>query len=557
MSAGYEEERSAGLAGEDDRGGAGNGVVGTAKGSEPWSAPSPMRKSRRPMVIGALVIAVLLVLATLMGTGLFNGLFGGDPHTSTIPLLEPTGPANGTEVNEALVTLSWSPYGSADSYCLLIASLDQYGLRLNRSSPIASYALYDELADGTYRWTVRAVVNGVYGPTSEPLTFTILTRLNAPVLSSPDDGSVHDHALPILQWNQVCRADEYRLQISDSSSFTTPVVDIVTDSRSFAPEFDPLDETTYHWRSAAHHGSLWSEWSDVRSFSYNVAVAPPTLIAPPRGATVLGDEVSLNWSAVLGASRYQLQVGTSTLFEDHTLNVTTTDSSYLITLDLAENTTYSWRVRAEREGDWSPWSGTGRFFLGVESYSVSYGWTFDDRSWTIHSSINGTDYYPLHDEVRSYRYADYVTEEDPTVTSIALELRDVALENGYDPAQFILSFVQGLPYTNDEATTGQVEYPRYPVETLVDGGGDCEDKAALYASLMRSSPVGIDAVLLKFSSFGLTGHMAAGIAGESYEGRSYLHEGGSYYYCETTTPGWEIGNFPSELEEFDVSVLAI
>lgn len=538
MGAGFDEVRSSG-----------------AGDQEPRSAPAPRRKGRRPMAAVIMVIAILLVIATLLGFGMFNGLLGGDTHTSTIPVLEPTGPADGTEVNEELVTLSWSTYGSADSYCLLITSLDQYGLLLNRSSPMASYAFYDELVDGTYRWTVRAVVDGIYGPPSEPSSFTMLTRLSAPVLRHPDDGSAHDHALPVLNWDNVHGADDYRIQISDAPSFTAPVVDIVSGNCSLTPEFVPQDGTTYYWRSAAHHGSLWSEWSDFRSFSYNVVVAPPSLIAPAWGATVLGDEVSLDWSEVTEASRYQLQLGTSTLFEDNILNVTTADSSYLTSLDLAENTIYSWRVRAESEGDWSPWSGTGRFFLGVESFSVSYGWTFEDRSWTISASINGSDYYPLHDEVRSYRYADYVMEGDPTVTAMALELRDMALESGYDPARFILSFVQGLPYTNDEATTGQVEYPRYPVETLVDGGGDCEDKAAMYASLMRSSPVGIDTLLLKFSSFGLTGHVAAGISGEGYEGQSYPYEGGTYFYCETTVPGWGIGDFPSELEDFDVQVL--
>lgn len=522
----------------------------------PTRGPHRRPERRGSLVLAVLTAAVLLILAALgASSGFFEGLWGGDDEGYTIPVPLPTGPADGEEINEDLITLTWSPNEEADSYCLLITSMDQYGLRLNRSSPLSSYALNQELADGTYRWTVRAVVDGVYGPSSEPSTFTLLTRLSPPRLASPGDGTAYDDALPDLQWSSVHWADDYHLQVSLTTSFTDPVVDVVQEEISFTPGFHPENGTTYYWRAAAHHGGLWSEWSDIRSFHYNVPVAPPTLLAPADEATVLGAAIELNWSDVPGAVRYHLEVGRSYLFEDKVVDVITTDSLYTLSQGLVEDTAYAWRVRAESGSEWSPWSGTGRFFLGMERFPIGLEWTFDARTWSMEASINGTDYYPLHDQVRTYTYQHYVTDQDPTVIAMAAELIGMAIENGHDPAQFILSFVQGLPYTNDESTTGQMEYPRYPLETLVDGGGDCEDKAILYASLMRSSPIGTDAILLKFSSHGLNGHMAVGIAGPGLEGQSYTYEGVTYYYCETTAPGWEIGNFPSMLEEFDVEAL--
>ena len=48
-----------------------------------------------------------------------------------------------------------------------------------------------------------------------------------------------------------------------------------------------------------------------------------------------------------------------------------------------------------------------------------------------------------------------------------------------ETARFVISFVQDLPYTSDDVTTGFDEYPRFPYETLYDNGGDCEDTSIL------------------------------------------------------------------------------
>ena len=55
--------------------------------------------------------------------------------------------------------------------------------------------------------------------------------------------------------------------------------------------------------------------------------------------------------------------------------------------------------------------------------------------------------------------------------------------NSFDQVSFVLAFVQSLPYTSDSVTTGHDEYPRFPIETLVDDGGDCEDTSILFATL--------------------------------------------------------------------------
>jgi len=50
---------------------------------------------------------------------------------------------------------------------------------------------------------------------------------------------------------------------------------------------------------------------------------------------------------------------------------------------------------------------------------------------------------------------------------------------------FVGSFVQQLPYTSDRVTTPYDEYPRFPLETLYEKGGDCEDTAILAATILK------------------------------------------------------------------------
>ena len=38
-----------------------------------------------------------------------------------------------------------------------------------------------------------------------------------------------------------------------------------------------------------------------------------------------------------------------------------------------------------------------------------------------------------------------------------------------DRVEFVLNFVQSLPYTHDDVTTGYDEFRRYAIETLIEG----------------------------------------------------------------------------------------
>ena len=71
------------------------------------------------------------------------------------------------------------------------------------------------------------------------------------------------------------------------------------------------------------------------------------------------------------------------------------------------------------------------------------------------------------------------------------DLYDKAFPDGGSTqfAEFLLSFVQGgVAYVKDPLNTA-TDWPRYPSETLMLGGGDCEDSSILYAELLRRAKI--------------------------------------------------------------------
>ncbi|MHA1612376.1 MAG: hypothetical protein ACTSYU_10030, partial [Promethearchaeota archaeon] len=149
---------------------------------------------------------------------------------------------------------------------------------------------------------------------------------------------------------------------------------------------------------------------------------------------------------------------------------------------------------------------------------------------------------------------DYlVTTEDPFIRDMAIALRNSSNQMGYsqsDEIGFILAFVQSLPYTSDNITTGYDEFPRFPLETLIDGGGDCEDSSILFATLVII--LGYDAIFINPPN-----HLAVGVMVENVEGSYIEYNNKQYFYCETTISGWSIGVLPDIFDEQDINLILI
>jgi hypothetical protein len=94
--------------------------------------------------------------------------------------------------------------------------------------------------------------------------------------------------------------------------------------------------------------------------------------------------------------------------------------------------------------------------------------------------------------------------EDPVYDRVLSEFREIRDEEHLDQDEYlelITAFVQQLPYQTVHDTD-----PKYPVETLVEGSGDCDDKSILLAGLLDRE--GYQVALLYFAG---EKHMAVGV----------------------------------------------
>jgi hypothetical protein len=155
-------------------------------------------------------------------------------------------------------------------------------------------------------------------------------------------------------------------------------------------------------------------------------------------------------------------------------------------------------------------------------------------------------------------YGAYVSGryDDPCLKQIADKFEKVGERNGLSDRRVVnlaMKFVQNLEYSKDKVSTGFNEYPKFPVETLADKGGDCEDTCILLSSLFNQ--MGYDTKLLLFRE---EQHMALGLAGEEgVRGTYYKQDGTRYYYVETTNPGWEVGDVPPNLRNADTRLVPV
>ena len=198
-----------------------------------------------------------------------------------------------------------------------------------------------------------------------------------------------------------------------------------------------------------------------------------------------------------------------------------------------------------------------------KTYIRTYNWNFGNKYWKIsyETPINTYMNYfdsnvsriPQNQPYPKDKMAAFVTSDEKVIKDLADELDSRAESQNYNDittANFVLKFVQSnIIYRLDDDTKNCQEYWRFPVETLVDKQGDCEDTSVLYAALMDT--LDYDMALLFYSwveDGEKLGHLAVGIQLNGNHG-SYVEDkfGTRYYYCETTTTVYTIGQIPKDI----------
>lgn len=180
----------------------------------------------------------------------------------------------------------------------------------------------------------------------------------------------------------------------------------------------------------------------------------------------------------------------------------------------------------------------------MEEYILrTFTWLYENHEWSISVPLDPDVYELYKGKEREEDYSLFVADADEVVSLIAEKISEIGEVYRFDKAEIpylAASFVQSLPYTSDDVTTGFDDYTRFPYETIYENGGDCEDTSILTAALLKE--MGYDVFLVKFSD-----HM--GVAFECLSnklGYYYVYENRMYCYLETTGTNCDLGELHSK-----------
>ncbi len=182
-------------------------------------------------------------------------------------------------------------------------------------------------------------------------------------------------------------------------------------------------------------------------------------------------------------------------------------------------------------------------------------WSYADQDWEVVVKIDSDlyDYYKNKRGKIGFGSKRSITTSEmldhPTMKAVGDHILSIAETQGFNPVGMAVSLVQQLPYIHDN-NTGYDSYEKYPIEMIIDQNGDCEDSSFLASSILEA--MGYDTVLLKYPN-----HIALGVWCPNCSGSYYDYEGRKYYYYETTSPNWDLGQMPRRLEQETPNIIQI
>lgn len=182
----------------------------------------------------------------------------------------------------------------------------------------------------------------------------------------------------------------------------------------------------------------------------------------------------------------------------------------------------------------------------VNSHYSRYSFKYENRGYDLSLPLSLSLYDNYRTSPKVYTYSSYneptnlrevfyglflkLKTEDKSIDDIISKLKKVASDNNWNDdqtAEFVLSFVQYIPYDQSKVNsgTGVNNNPYFPYETLYLDKGVCSDKTFLAVLLFRK--LGYGAAILDFPD---RNHTALGISCPL----EYSLNNSGYCYGETT-----------------------
>jgi hypothetical protein len=187
-----------------------------------------------------------------------------------VPQLAGDNPSGG----ETIPVLSWSPVQGAKAYDMHVEQAD--GTTKDFQTGAVSFTPTGFYGTGVWRWQVRAVFPGSAGTGA----FTPLTSYTRSIGAPSGAKAVRTKGRVLMSWDAAPMATSYRVQVSRTTSFRSPIDSIETDQTNWAPRL-----TAAEYKSG---GKLYWRVSVIDA-GHNVG-------APASGVLTLERKLVIRWN---------------------------------------------------------------------------------------------------------------------------------------------------------------------------------------------------------------------------------------------------------------------
>jgi len=389
----------------------------------------------------------------------------------SIPPLDtptPLGPANGTWVSEADMTLSWSGVANAGSYWLQVSSYSDFSaLEVNLTTAQTS-VVFHASSNGERWWRVKALTSdpAQYKDSawSSPCNFTVDTVAPLVTNLAPDNGTVRLSATVTVQWSS---SDNFVLQSQRVNwvlpNGTAQSADVSVDAGSYDITSDdgPVRWYVQAWDEAGNRrdGEQWVYIVDTR------LPHKPTPLSPANGTWITSDTVTLNWTTDDPDMRmtrlHVIRVGGGFQF---TQDFGPGDQSYTLTFP-AEGQYWWWVTSVD-------WAGNGadsenRTFYVVMGTVVPQNLSAGDDWWRFYAVERSNSPQTFNYVVRAYTSSGVLQSE--VSGSDALGASESALISGSWTSQLSTGIYRMVVTCYDESGAAKTNETWFLVATSVGG----------------------------------------------------------------------------------------
>ncbi len=227
-----------------------------------------------------------------------------------------------------------------------------------------------------------------------------------------------------------------------------------------------------------------------------------------------------------------------------------------------------YRIYASKDG-----TATKVFHAFVDNLVTrEFSWEYDGGSYTLRLDIDYSDvqyaknYYTPHERTSERpeheRDKTFVTlsYSDPNMAGYTEKMVNSLIDSyeqnhseieAYDFLNYILVFTQNIEYRSDFDSTGYEEYWKFPLETVFDRCGDCEDTMLLFVAIAHQCRDILE-FDYRLSLQLMPDHACAGVIVDTTT--EYQKNPDGFIFGETTATGYDLGEIPDKVKDYFLDV---